>query len=108
MAKAKVYRVRISIDNETLNIQAHKFAIENNQFVAGDSIGRKFTRKLDKRNRDVLAYVLDSEEWDSIRTYWDGYYSWEDSTFLQVGDTPEPVAKWLDGLPEYELTLGGK
>ena len=107
MAKAKVYRVRISIDDSTLNIQAHKLAIENNNFVAGDTIGKAFTRKLDKRNRDVIAYVLDSEDWDNIRTYWDGYYSWEDSTFLEVGDAPEAVTKWLDGLPEYELQIGG-
>jgi hypothetical protein len=107
MAKAKVYKIHITIDDSTLNIQAHKFAIEGSEFVTGDKTGRKFSRKLDKRNRDVIAYVLDSEEWDTIRTYWDGYYAWEDSTFLQVGDTPEEIQKWLDSLPEYSVSIGG-
>lgn len=109
MAKAKVYKIHVTIDDDTLNIQAHKLAItHDSQFVAGDATGKPFTRKiLDKRNREVLAYVLDLEEWDTIRTNWDGYYAWEDSTYLQVGEAPEAIQKWLDRLPEYELTLGG-
>lgn len=107
MAKAKVYKIEITIDNSELRIQAHAYKLQGASFTTGDKIGKPFTRKLDKRNRDVVAYVLDSEEWDTIRTYWDGYHTWEDSTFLRVGDTPEAVEKWLHNLPEYELTLGG-
>lgn len=106
MAKAKVYKIEISIDNSELQIQAYKFELKHSDFATGDKIGKPFTRKLDKRNRDVIGYVLDSEEWDTIRTYWDGYHVWEDSTFLQVGDTPEALANWLEKLPEYELTIG--
>jgi hypothetical protein len=107
MAKAKVYKIQITIDDSQLQVQAHAYKLQGTDFTTGDKIGKPFTRKLDKRNRDVIGYVLDSEEWDTIRTYWDGYSQWEDSTFLQVGDTPEPIQKWLDNLPEYELTLGG-
>lgn len=107
MAKAKVYKIEITIDNSELRIQAHSYKLQGASFTTGDKIGKPFTRKLDKRNREVIAYVLDSEEWDTIRTYWDGYHTWEDSTFLRVGDTPEAVEKWLHNLPEYELTLGG-
>jgi len=107
MAKAKVYKIQISIDDSQLQVQAHAYKLKGADFTTGDKIGKPFTRKLDKRNREVIGYILDSEEWDTIRTYWDGYAVWEDSTFLQVGDTPEPIQKWLDNLPEYELTLGG-
>lgn len=107
MAKAKVYRIEISIDNSELQVQAYKYAVQGADFTTGDKIGKPFKRKLDKRNRDVIGYVLDSEEWDTIRTYWDGYHEWEDSTFLQVGDTPEAIESWLDKLPEYEISIGG-
>jgi hypothetical protein len=110
MTTTNVHAIEISIDNDILTVQGYQIAVEGNDFVRTDKrSGRPLQIAMkSKQNRDSVAYILDSDEWDSIRTYWDGFFEREFSTYLTVGEVPDRVAKWVERLPEYKITIGGK
>jgi endo-alpha-1,4-polygalactosaminidase (GH114 family) len=110
MTTTKIHAIDIAIQDDVLSVTPYKLAVEGDVFVKSNiRSGRQLELKLkNKQNRDVIAYILDSEEWDSIRTYWDGYLNKEFTTYLTIGDTPARVQSWLDKLPEYKISLGGK
>ena len=110
MTTTKIHAIDIAIQNDVLSVTPYKLAIEGDVFVKSSvRSGRQLELKLkNKQNREVIAYILDSEEWDSIRTYWDGYLNREFTTYLTIGETPARVQSWLDKLPEYKISLGGK
>ena len=109
MTTTKIHAIDIAIQNDILSVTPYKVAVEGDVFVKSNTrSGRQFELKLkNKQNREVIAYILDSEEWDSIRTYWDGYFNREFTTYRTIGDAPERVKSWLAKLPEYKITLGG-
>lgn len=109
MTTTKIHAIDIAIENNVLSVTPYKVAVQDDMFVKSHvRSGRQLELKLsNKQNRDVIAYILDSEEWDSIRTYWDGYLNKEFTTYLTIGDTPERVKSWLDKLPEYKISIGG-
>ena len=109
MTTTKIHAIDIAIDNNVLSVTPYKLAIEGDVFVnSGVRSGRQLELKLaSKQNRDVIAYILDSEEWNTIRTYWDGYLNREFTTYLTIGDVPARVQSWLDKLPEYKISIGG-
>lgn len=109
MTTTKIHAIDIAINNDVLSVTPYKLAVEGDMFVkSGVRSGRQLELKLDnKKNRDVIAYILDSEEWDTIRTYWDGYFNREFTTYLTIGDVPARVQSWLDKLPEYKIGIGG-
>ena len=110
MTTTKIHAIDIAIQNDILSVTPYKVAVEGDVFVKSSvRSGRQLELKLkNKQNREVIAYILDSEEWDSIRTYWDGYLNREFTTYLTIGETPARVQSWLDKLPEYKISLGGK
>lgn len=109
MATTKAHAIDITIDNDILTVQAYKLGVQGNDFVkTNEKSGRPLEIAMKaKQNREAIAYILDSEEWDTIRTYWDGYSNHEYSTYLTIGDVPARVAKWVERLPEYNVTMGG-
>ena len=109
MTATKIHSIAIRIEDDTLLVQAYKLGVQDNEFVRTDQkVGKPFTCKIHaKQNREVVAYILDSENWDEIRTYWDGYYENEYSTYLTIGNPPARVTAWVDKLPAYEITIGG-
>ena len=57
-----------------------------------------------KENRDVIAYLLDNDEWDEEDlSNWNEYDKWYDESYLTEGDAPVMITEWLDNLPEYEM-----
>ena len=110
MTTTKIHAIDIVIDNDILSVTPYKLEIQDDMFVKSNTrSGRQLELKLaTKKNRDAIAYILDSEEWDTIRTHWDGYYNREFTTYLTIGEVPDRVQTWLDKLPEYKITLGGK
>lgn len=116
MAKTKLHDIEICVEDDVFKIIPYKLkVVYSNQgepyFEADTSTegqSNMFSCALkDKRNRDVIAYVLDLEEWDTTRTYWEGFSEWNTTEYLTEGDVPARIQKWLKSLPEYELTLGG-
>ena len=110
MTTTKAHALDIFVHDDVLTVQAYRLGVSGGDFVR---TGKKSGRPLEiamkaKANREAVAYILDSEEWDTIRTYWEGYYNKEFSTYLTIGDVPDRVAKWVERLPEYEITIGGK
>jgi hypothetical protein len=110
MTTTKIHAIDIAIQDDVLSVTPYKVTVEGDVFVKSSvRSGRQLELKLkNKQNREVIAYILDSEEWDSIRTYWDGYLNREFTTYLTIGETPARVQSWLDKLPEYKISLGGK
>ncbi len=109
MATTKAHALDIFVQDDVLIVQAYRLGVSGTDFVR---TGKKSGRPLEiamksKANRETIAYILDSEEWDTIRTYWEGYYNKEYSTYLTIGDVPDRVRKWVDRLPEYEIKIGG-
>ncbi len=109
MTTTKAHALDIFVKDDVLVVQAYKLGVAGGEFIRTD---KKSGRPLEiamkaKANREVVAYILDSEEWDTIRTYWEGYSNREFSTYLTIGDVPDRVQKWLDRLPEYEIKIGG-
>lgn len=109
MTTTKIHAIDIAIDNNVLSVTPYKVAVRDDVFVKSDvRSGRQLELKLaNKQNREVIAYILDSEEWDSIRTYWDGYLNREFTTYLTIGGVPARVQSWLEKLPEYKISIGG-
>jgi hypothetical protein len=109
MATTKAHALDIFVQDDVLIVQAYRLGVSGTDFVR---TGKKSGRPLEiamksKANRETIAYILDSEEWDTIRTYWEGYFNKEFSTYLTIGDVPDRVRKWVDRLPEYEIKIGG-
>jgi hypothetical protein len=110
MAMTKIHDVEVCVEDGVLKLIPYKLYLNTNGDLSAQTdeagLGPIFTCKLsDKRNRDLVAYVLDSEHWDEMRDYWDGYSDWQESGNLQLGVTPARITKWAKSLPEYELTL---
>ena len=109
MTTTKIHAIDIAIQNDILSVTPYKVEVEGDVFVKSNTrSGRQLELKLkNKQNREVIAYILDSEEWDSIRTYWDGYFNREFTTYLTIGNAPARVQSWLEKLPEYKISIGG-
>lgn len=109
MTKTNIHAIAIRIDDDTLSVRAYKLAVQGGDFIpTNEQSGKPFSCKIHaKQNREVVSYILDNENWDEIRTYWDGYYENEYSTYLTIGEVPDRVAKWVEKLPEYEISIGG-
>lgn len=57
-----------------------------------------------EQNHDVIAYLLDNEEWNNGDvSEWDEYDDWFDVAYLTQGDTPAIITEWVNNLPEYEV-----
>lgn len=111
MAITNIHSLDIYIKDDTLKIDAYKLSILPDATFGREQhkSGRSFQCSItDKKNHGILAYVLDSEEWDSIRTYWDGWTAREFSTYLTIGDVPARIKAWVDKLPKYEIQLEAK
>jgi hypothetical protein len=109
MATTKAHALDIFVKDDVLIVQAYKLGVQGTDFVR---TSKKSGRPLEiamkaKANREVVAYILDSEEWDTIRTYWEGYSNREFSTYLTIGEPPARVTRWVERLPEYEIKIGG-
>lgn len=112
MAKTKLHDIEICVEDGEFKIIPYKLEVGDDNYFHGDysdkGQGPVFKCSLvDKRNRDVIAYVLDLENWDETRTYWEGFSEWQTTEYLTQGQIPAKIQKWLDKLPEYELSLGG-
>jgi len=113
MANTRVYDIEICVEDGLFKIVPYKLEIAYDNgapFLSTDYSAplkkRIFKCNLtDSRNRDLIAYVLDSEEWNETRTYWDGFSEWHNTGYLTVGDVPARISKWLNSLPEYKLEL---
>lgn len=113
MAKTKLHDIEVCIEDDVFQIIPYKLEItyENGTpyFSADTSTEGQSTifecKLSDKRNRELIGYVLDRENWDETRSYWDGFSEWNTTEYLTVGETPRKIAQWLKRLPEYELKI---
>ena len=110
MAKTQVHEIEIAIEDGQLKITPYRLQIQYHDSLTprlvGDTTkkGKVFKCALTKKNHELVAYILDLDEWE-LRGNWDGYSDWQFTDYLRVGDTPERLKKWLDELPIYELRL---
>lgn len=110
MAKTKVYEIEICVEEGYLKVIPYKLQIQYDDimkpYLCADTSKNKkvFKCAMNKKNHDVISYVLDLEEWE-MRGDWDGFSEWKTTDYLFEGDTPERIKKWLDELPTYELKL---
>jgi len=109
MAKTRIHAIHIFIDNDQLVIEPYKLTIRPEGF-GRESVpsAKRFHASLkDKRNAEVIGYLLDADNWQDIRTYWDGYQTRKHTSDLTTPLAPARITKWVESLPEYELTLEG-
>jgi len=109
MAQTKLHDLNIVVEDGKLSLIPYKLQISVDGYFSGDyskkGQGPVFTCVFDKRNHDIISYVLDLEEWE-MRGTWDGYDSWDTTEYLTKGDVPPRIQKWLDKLPTYEIRMG--
>lgn len=109
MAITKLRHVGIQINEGVLTMSAYKFVLKGTS-LSVDYQWRSeddFTCNFNKRNHNVIAYILDLEEWD-MRGSWEGYSGNTTTEELSIGDTPTRIAKWLKAMKTYELRIGEK
>lgn len=112
MAKTQLHDIEICIEDGWLKIIPYKLQIQYHDrltplFVADTSTSgqsRMFRCKLNKENHSLIAHILDLDEWE-MRGDWDGFSEWNTTEYLDQGETPERIKKWLQALPSYELKL---
>lgn len=108
MAQTKLRDINIVIEDGKLTITPYKLEVSADGYLSGDHSskgqGSIFTCVFDKRNHDIISYVLDLEEWE-MRGTWDGYENWDTTEYLTKGETPARIQKWLDKLPTYEIRM---
>lgn len=114
MAKTKLHDIEICVEGTQLKVIPYKLRVTYRDkltpyFEADCSTngqGPVFEVSIrEKRNRDVVAFLLDSENWDSIRTHWDGFSEWNTTESLNTEGAPSRIKTWLRKLPTYELKL---
>ena len=110
MVMTKIHDVEVCVEDGVLKLIPYKLYIDSNNSLSAQTdeagLGPIFTCKLhDKRNKDLVAYALDLEDWDEVRSYWDGFSEWQESGNLQLGEVPARIKKWARSLPEYELSI---
>lgn len=110
MATTKLHDVNIVIEDGKLNIYPYKLEMsKDGPWFTGDystyGQGPTFSCAFNKRNHEIIAHILDLEEWE-MRGSWDGYDSWDTTEYLAKGEPPARIQKWLDKLPEYEIKMG--
>jgi len=115
MALTKLHDIEICIEDNQLKIIPYKLRIQHRDNLtpyfesdcSTEGQGPIFQCSIsDKRNRDLVAYVLDSENWDEVRGSWDGYSEWNTTEYLTKGEAPSRIKTWLRKLPTYDLRLG--
>lgn len=110
MARTKVYEIEICVEEGYLKVIPYRLQIQYQDiltpyFSADTSKKSKiFKCAMNKKNHDIISYVLDLEEWE-MRGDWEGFSEWHTTDYLYEGETPERIKKWLDELPTYELKL---
>lgn len=114
MAKTVVYDIHLFTedDEDVLQVIPYRLQIGNDSYFTQDysvDTGDLILRlpMHDKRYRDAIGYILDVENWHEVREYWDVDF-WDTTDYLRQGDTPPVIKRWLDKLPAYEITIGGK
>lgn len=115
MAKTKLHDVEICIEDNLLKIIPYKLRLQYRDrmtpyFEADTSTqgqGPIFECDItEKKNKSLIAYVLDMENWDEVRSYWEGFSEWNTTEYLNQGEVPARIKVWLRKLPTYELSLG--
>jgi hypothetical protein len=110
MAKTRVYDIEICVEEGQLKIIPYRLQIQYQDtltpYFSTDTTkkAKVFKCAFTKKNNDIISYVLDLDEWE-MRGDWDGYSDWQVTDYLQEGDTPNRIKKWLEELPTYELRL---
>ena len=108
----RLHDIEVCIEDGVFQIIPYKLYINEENHITADTStagqSKMFECKVnDKRNRELIGYVLDRENWYETREYWDGFSEWNTTEYLTVGDAPARITKWLKSLPLYEITIGG-
>lgn len=102
--KTKDYDYNIYVLDGVLSLSAYQLEIAPNGHT---QIRTDNFKTLDipmiESNKDEIAYLLDSEEWEDDAYGWDEYDAWRGCDYLTEGDTPAMIAEWVNRLPEYEM-----
>lgn len=112
MAKTKLHDIEVCVEDDTLQVIPYRLEIsyENGTPYFSADTSTEGQAEIfecditDKKNADLIAYILDLEEWQ-MRGDWDGYSAWDTTEYLTKGKTPSKIKAWLKRLPEYELSL---
>jgi len=54
---------------------------------------------MDEKHHDVVAYLLDTEDWEEED--WEDHDYWNTTNYLLEGEAPFMVAVWVRSLPFY-------
>jgi hypothetical protein len=54
---------------------------------------------MDEKHHEVIAYLLDSEEWEEQD--WEDHDYWNTTNYLLEGETPFMIKVWVRSLPYY-------
>ena len=112
MAKTKVYEIEICVEEGYLKVIPYKLQIQYDDimkpYFSADTSkkgqSKVFKCAMTKKNHALVAHILDRDEWE-LRGDWEGFSEWQTTEYLDQGDVPERLKKWLDELPTYELKL---
>ena len=112
MVMTTIHDIEVCIEEDVFKIIPYRLYVNSNNDLTADTstkgLQEAFQCKLrDKRNRDLIAYVLDLENWDETRQYWEGFSEWNTTEYLTIGDTPTRIKQWLRKLKPYEISIGG-
>lgn len=112
MAFTTLHDIEVCVEEGIFKIIPYRLYIDSNNNLTADTSTKgeqeTFECKLtDKRNRELIGYVLDRENWDETREYWEGFSEWNTTGYLTEGDAPARIKKWLKKLKPYEISIGG-
>ena len=96
-----LYDVNVYCDGDRLFVTAYelkqdasgKYATNTDRYATIDF-------EMTESNHDVIAYLLDNEEWDGED--WEDYDFWHTVDYLIEGNIPPRIAEFVSLLPFYE------
>lgn len=104
LVKSKDYDYNIYVLDGVLSLSAYQLEMTRDGYIqmrTDNYITEHYP--MTEENHDVIAYLLDNEEWDNDIAEWDECDIWRDKGYLTEGDAPVMITEWLDNLPEYEM-----
>ena len=95
-----LYDINIWCNTEgVLNLTAVELKEDGDNYQSNHAKTITLPIPMDEKHHDVIAYLLDSEEWED-RDWIDHDY-WNTTNYLLEGDTPFMIKTWVRSLPYY-------
>lgn len=106
MVKTKLRDIEISVQAGILKVTPYKLQVSADNYLSGDiserGRGKVFEMSMRSPDKDLIDFILGTDH--TMRGDWEDYLTHDTTERLAI-NPPERIQKWLDKLPEYELTL---